>query len=552
MEQLQSDHVGMNYGVVSESSYDWLRFQEEQQMRLVSLANSRSRQTSFLSMDSWSHKSLISRLWTDGVGMLQNGVKGAQDSREYVIEYSVFQPRNVAAVHGIEDEARSQEQFQYTVSNCIEAMQDLGIDLQRILTGSSGSYFVYGTNEEILGVFKPKDEEPYGPLSPKWTKWLHRTFFPCFFGRSCLIPNLGYICEAAASLLDRQLRTNLVPRTDTLVLDSMNFYDSRNKWFCGFQKRLQRKLGSFQLFLTDYTSAATFLQKYPLPEALSPEMDTPPSLEEVETANFRWTSDTLRQFRLQLEKLIILDYIMRNTDRGLDNWMIRIEESLMGWQVHVAAIDNGLSFPWKHPDEWRSYPYGWLYLPLHITNRPFMRETREHFLRILLSSEWWEQSYLKFHALFRRDAEFTERMWKKQWSVLKGQAFNVLETLKHPSQGPLELIRRTRCLVLDEILEVPAENPPMNIIGSAIDENLDVASSPMILSSVPEESILLNFPQFPDRKTHDEQDRQSFVEDPISELLSDMNRPTSQVTTKKVIVERLQICSSKPPVFTWC
>lgn len=38
-------------------------------------------------------------------------------------------------------------------------------------------------------MFKPKNEEPYGHLNPKWLKWIHRIFFPCCFGRSCLAPN---------------------------------------------------------------------------------------------------------------------------------------------------------------------------------------------------------------------------------------------------------------------------------------------------------------------------------------------------------------------------
>lgn len=29
------------------------------------------------------------------------------------------------------------------------------------------------------------------------------------------------------------------------------------------------------------------------------------------------------QFRLQFERLVILDYIIRNTDRGNDNWLIK-------------------------------------------------------------------------------------------------------------------------------------------------------------------------------------------------------------------------------------
>lgn len=114
--------------------------------------------------------------------------------------------------------------------------------------------------------------------------------------------------------------------------------------------------------------------------------------------------------REELEKLVILDYIMRNTDRGLDNWMIKVD-----WEtgkasiasdpiqmnmepvaeeegprpvdlsqqgpratrasypyktqrpmsassrqpagnepaITIGAIDNSLSWPWKHPDAWR-------------------------------------------------------------------------------------------------------------------------------------------------------------------------------------------------------
>ena len=91
---------------------------------------------------------------------------------------------------------------------------------ERIYQGSSGSYFVKNRNlvvtlsnflsfllilfhfKKTNGVFKPKDEEPYGRLNPKWIKWLHKVFFPCCFGRSCLIPNQGYLSEAGASLVD--------------------------------------------------------------------------------------------------------------------------------------------------------------------------------------------------------------------------------------------------------------------------------------------------------------------------------------------------------------
>ena len=43
--------------------------------------------------------------------------------------------------------------------------------------------------------------------------------------------------------------------------------------------------------------------------------------------------------------------------------------------ISVAAIDNGLAFPCKHPDEWRAYPYHWAWLPFAKT--PFSNEIRE-------------------------------------------------------------------------------------------------------------------------------------------------------------------------------
>lgn len=63
--------------------------------------------------------------------------------------------------------------------------------------GSSGSYFCRNPERDIVGVFKPKNEEPYGHLNPKWIKWMHKNFLPCCFGRSCLIPNQGYLVRFA-------------------------------------------------------------------------------------------------------------------------------------------------------------------------------------------------------------------------------------------------------------------------------------------------------------------------------------------------------------------
>jgi phosphatidylinositol 4-kinase type 2 len=60
---------------------------------------------------------------------------------------------------------------------------------ERIYQGSSGSYFVKNIENEIIGVFKPKSEEPYGPQNPKWGKYIQRKLCPCAFGRDCLLNN---------------------------------------------------------------------------------------------------------------------------------------------------------------------------------------------------------------------------------------------------------------------------------------------------------------------------------------------------------------------------
>jgi phosphatidylinositol 4-kinase type 2 len=47
----------------------------------------------------------------------------------------------------------------------------------------------------------------------------------------------------------------------------------------------------------------------------------------------------------------------------------------------------------------------------------------------------------------------------KQIAVMKGQAWNVVETLKTPDHGPLELTRRARVCVWDDIVEIPIAVP---------------------------------------------------------------------------------------------
>lgn len=318
-----------------------------------------------------------------------------------------------------------------------------GVMPERIYQGSSGSYFVKNATNVKIGVFKPKDEEPYGRLNPKWTKWCHKVCCPCCFGRSCLVPNQGYLSESGASLVDQKLQLNIVPKTKVvrLVSESFNYSaidraKSRTKkniiekfprYRCHFNRiGLPPKAGSFQLFVEGYKDADHWLRVF--------ESDSLPE-------------DMQKQFQLQFERLVVLDYIIRNTDRGNDNWLIKYvkpNESVSNGtipvkhEIKIAAIDNGLAFPFKHPDSWRAYPFHWAWLTM--ARNPFSSETRDLVLPQLSDLNFVEELCEDLFELFKMDRGFDRNIFEKQMSVLRGQILNLTQALKD-AKSPLQLVQ---------------------------------------------------------------------------------------------------------------
>ncbi|CUM64559.1 uncharacterized protein PRCAT00002166001 [Priceomyces carsonii] len=525
----------------------------------------------------------------------------------YTIEYSVFKP--IPYFKQIKDDDDFLEHWHriiseeywpnqypqnYISSFGFENLLNLVTELieiehlypQRIAQGSSGSYFVFAKrlvegHSELYkaGVFKPKDEEPYGPLSPKWTKWLHRTFFPCFFGRACLIPNLGYVSEAAACVLDRQLLSYIVPFTEIVYLKSPSFYYSywdRTRDF----SRLPRKIGSFQLFLEEYTDALTWFKLFPVPNELSSLPDSSDIVinlnETILDSRFRWSKGSMKQFREELEKLVILDYIMRNTDRGSDNWMIKIDwkevcadnlNRTVTPYIRIGAIDSGLAFPWKRPDGWRSFPFGWLFLPLSLIGQPFSTKTRNHYLPLLTSSHWWETTVVRLKEVFQKDNDFKERMWSRQLAVLKGQAFIVTEVLKLSHAGPLELTRRDNLLIWDDVMYAPSlinndvmtnamessiydlnpsEQDYRNRMDTIHESGEDHERIPLLKGSPSKKGANKKISH---QTLSPETGMSGFEYNLNYDTHGNKNDPSD---VKKVIIERLEKVKNKPPVFTWC
>lgn len=339
---------------------------------------------------------------------------------------------------------------------------------ERIAQGSSGSYFVKDLHEKKIAVFKPKDEEPYGRLNPKWTKWIHKLCCPCCFGRSCLVPNQGYLSEAGASLVDEKLDLNIVPKTKVVKLSAPTFNYSAidraksatkqnvNNRFPSVGRRFNRiglppKTGSLQLFVEGYEDAAVVLRSMeynPLPE------------------------ETQREFQRQFEKLVVLDYIIRNTDRKEDNWLIKYtkeedagdknnstcsstaeagkespeanlpdnsgdsaihsacssEPPISRPTIKLAAIDNGLAFPFKHPDEWRAYPFYWAWQP--FAKIPFSDEIKSLVLPKLSDANFIHELSTELHELFKSDPGFDQGIFERQLSVMRGQMLNLTQALK--------------------------------------------------------------------------------------------------------------------------
>ncbi|KAL9114438.1 MAG: hypothetical protein Q9227_001519 [Pyrenula ochraceoflavens] len=478
-------------------------------------------------------KAINARLerWAEEIASKFRINKGRGKSREgeqLEIHHSVFQPPDgvrpvTAETLNSESPGSDGRMTKIEFDDIVEGVRvaiEMGVHPKMISQGSSGSYFARNTEGNVVGVFKPKDEEPYASRNPKWTKWIHRNLFPCFFGRACLIPNLSYVSEAAAYVLDSRLRTKLVPYTDIVYLSSKSFFydywDRRS--FYRRRKPLPAKVGSFQVFLKGFKDANIFLKQYPWPDQVNSGLrpdDAPtyrkkawtelckisgdrsdeeegnghilsPALAaDSSSPNFQWTPNIKQSFREELEKLVILDYIMRNTDRGLDNWMIKVdwhteEVSIVAEppkmnstivetdddpgprpvpvhrsdsrpksseheaykrqeamsaasrsgtpsnadagrtpSIGIGAIDNSLSWPWKHPDA----------------------------------------TQLALRRVFSQDCDFKESMFLRQIAVMKGQAWNVVETLKQPDHGPLELTRRMRVCVWDDIVDIPVAIP---------------------------------------------------------------------------------------------
>lgn len=198
-------------------------------------------------------------------------------------------------------------------------------------------------------------------------------------------------------------------------------------------------------------------------------------------------------------------------------------------------------------------------------------------------------------------------------AVMKGQAWNVVETLKTPDHGPLELTRRARVCVWDDLVDIPIAVPLQRPSAemrrqteelAAHDEEEEMDISNALASSAPADAhydlLGLDSPQRSNPFNLSRHSSSMNVRDgsrpPVASLKSRMSydgprrtKASSPVASKRrrfsftvrrnsgplgleeddgdlgfaaaedmdgnkkrVIVERLEMVKSKNPMFTWC
>jgi len=107
-----------------------------------------------------------------------------------------------------------------------------------------------------------------------------------------------------------------------------------------------------------------------------------------------------------------------------------------------------LAFPFKHPDEWRAYPYHWAWLPFAKT--PFSEEIKELVLPLISDMNFVQEICDELFELFSTDKGFDRDVYEKQMSVMRGQVLNLTQALKDGKslvqlvQMPVVIVERNR------------------------------------------------------------------------------------------------------------
>ncbi|WFD44845.1 1-phosphatidylinositol 4-kinase [Malassezia psittaci] len=435
------------------------------------------------------------------------GAVGPREKAQPKYLWSVFEPehsgRSPYAIGRPMDHAAFFQMVQE-----IETSIQQGIHPRMISVGTSGSYLVYvreGETTKVVAVFKPMDEEPYGNLNliPNFSylSEVGASFLDEQLGLN-LVPTTRLIPLASPSFhylyRDRRRHERGIAPLPAKIGSLQQFlhgYENASKFLHSYPPpgrsrslleqdldlehaahRLSRRKEKARLRMIFIAIKRLVLCRYgPGPygsftteEEDQVEQSSHLYLDQQASAYpargpmrafpkkkkaFAWTSRTWKEFRMELEKLVVLDFLMRNTDRGLDNFMVAYDPYAQMHQrsVRIGAIDNSLAFPHQHPNGLRDYPYGWLFLPTNLIGGAFSEETRSLILPKLTDPVWWASTINGLRKIFMQDTHFHERVFQNQMDVMRGQGLTLAECLQHHDQGPIELCAYPKRLVRQSI-----------------------------------------------------------------------------------------------------
>ncbi|ETN84483.1 hypothetical protein NECAME_06886 [Necator americanus] len=222
----------------------------------------------------------------------------------------------------------------------------------------------------------------------------------------------GYLSEAGASLVDKKLGLNIVPTTAIVELAAPTFYYGRlDRAKARTKERIQSR----------YPDLGRRFHRIGLP----PKPPDEGQLIDLAEANSRACGP---------EELVD-EHQQRSTSEPGPAEVEWADVTVP--KVGIAAIDNGLAFPFKHPDEWRAYPFGWSLLPM--AQKPFSDETIDAILPKLDDTNFVRELGEELKQVFKKDKGFDKKMFERQLSVMRGQIFNLREALR-TKKSPYQLI----------------------------------------------------------------------------------------------------------------
>lgn len=315
------------------------------------------------------------------------------------------------------DKKLLKEQRYFAKVEAVRLALNLGIDFERLSDGSSGAYLGRNRLGQALIIFKPNDEEPFAQNTPKpitRIKNIFKVAFPVFRTHQNVQGNQGYLAEVGASIVDDHLNLNIVPKTHVETFLSKAF-QSLNSPLSFSSPIPVAKVGSCQLFKKHCRTADEYFEI--------------PSLASAFCYSFfinRNRNKILKTLPQALfEKLVILDFIIGNLDRHGSNWLIKKKDSGI---TKLFAIDNGLSFYFKHPQGYFSKRYQYLWALLPQAKIPFSQKSLAYIMLL-------EKSKNKlFEKLQRQIPDFNNG--KKQ---MMEQRINALCTYVKAEKTPAEL-----------------------------------------------------------------------------------------------------------------